>query len=256
MRMTELGCESQAIVQWVRGPEPGGVPTDDDVRSELARPGVDARFALLPEYGARPGEPMVLLAARLLDVESRGPIHVRGHWGYEPTGRVELDILAVTCELVRGMADALELRYADEDWRSAFGSSMPGPAVALLRATGCVELAARGHPISDQAACLRALVRAMQEAPDLRGAAELFPRLTLLAIDDPEIDDATLVEIWDTACAATCRMARSGWARIPELLRTRDQVAHEGDALPEDDGWLVADGNARRAGPRRAPLVD
>ncbi|HET6585646.1 MAG TPA: hypothetical protein VFG69_19440, partial [Nannocystaceae bacterium] len=100
------------------------------MRAEVRRPGAEARFALLPEYGARVGEPALLLSARLVEVPDRLPMRVLGDWAFEPTGRIELDIVDSTFELLERVAGAMSLECPYEGWRAAFSASLPGPAVA------------------------------------------------------------------------------------------------------------------------------
>ena len=220
--LSRFGRECSWSLEWVgHGPSDGMRPDDDDVRAQARRPGVEARFALLPEYGARVGEPVVLLAARLVEVSHQGPMGVLGDWGFEPTGRIELDIVESTFELLLRVSDAMGLRCPYDGWREAFSASLPGPAVAFLRAIGTVELLSRGHRIADRTPCLRALVRAIHRAPRMRDAIDLFPRLTVAALEDPVVDDGEIEEIWRDACSAVSDRVPSACTRIPELMRLR-----------------------------------
>jgi hypothetical protein len=227
--LSRFGRETTWSLEWVgHGPSGATRPGDDDVRAQARRPGVEARFALLPEYGARVGEPVVLLSARLVEVSHRGPMRVLGDWGFEPTGRIELDIVEGTFELLLRVSEALGLRCPYDGWREAFSASLPGPAVAFLRAIGTVELLSRGHRIEDRTTCLRALVRAIHRAPRMRDAIDLFPRLTVAALEDPVVDDGEMEAIWRDACSAVADRVPSAWSRIPELMRLRPDNDDEG----------------------------
>lgn len=229
--LSRFGRETTWLLEWVsHGPNGLDRPHDDDVRTQARRPGVEARFALLPEYGARTGEPVVLLAARLVEVSHQGSLRVLGDWAFEPTGRIELDIVDSTFELLLRVADAMGLHCPYEGWREAFSASLPGPAVAFLRAIGTVELLSRGHRSTDRTTSLRALVRAIHRAPRMRDAIDLFPRLTLAALEDPAVDEHEVEDIWREACSAVAERVPAAWTRIPELMRTRT----------DDDGGAFA----------------
>lgn len=62
---------------------------------------------------------------------------------------------------------------------------------------------------------------AVHRAPRMRDAIELFPRLTLAALEDPVVEGDELEEIWHEACAAVDDRVPHAWNRIPELLRLR-----------------------------------
>jgi hypothetical protein len=220
--LSRFGRESTWLLEWVaHGPHGAERPADDDVRAQVRRPGVEARFALLPEYGARTGEPVVLLAARLVEISHQGPIRVVGDWAFEPTGRIELDIVDSTFELLLRVSEAMGLHCPYDGWREAFSASLPGPVVAFLRAIGTVELLSRGHASADRTTSLRALVRAIHRAPRMREAIDLFPRLTLAAMEDPVVDEGEIEDIWRDACSAVAERVPATWTRIPELMRLR-----------------------------------
>lgn len=223
--LSRFGRETTWLLEWRTHGSHG--PNDDDVRAQARRPGVEARFALLPEYGARTGEPVVLLAARLVEVSHQGPLRLLGDWAFEPTGRIELDIVDSTFELLLRVSDAMGLHCPYDGWREAFSASLPGPVVAFLRAIGTVELLSRGHRSADRTTSLRALVRAIHRAPRMRDAIELFPRLTLAALEDPVVDEHEIEDIWRDACSAVAERVPAAWTRIPELMRTR---------MDDDDG--------------------
>ena len=64
-------------------------------------------------------------------------------------------------------------------------------------------------------------MRAIHRAPRMRDAIELFPRLTVAAIEDPVVEGDEIERIWHEACAAVDDRLPSTWNRIPELLRLR-----------------------------------
>lgn len=225
---SRLGREALTIVHATAdGNSPlfyGAPPSDAEIRETVLHPDVAGRFALVPEYSRRRGEPVVFVRARLFEIRGNLPTRPLGDWTTQRQRDPDLDIAYAAFDLFCRVAVRLGLQPPYRDWRDAFECPVPGPVVHTLRVTGLCDLAARGLGLRSGSAGLRALVSALRTAPSMSPAIELFPRLFSLAAREPTIEDAALATAWQDAVDALYGRVPSAWRPIPELMRGRSST--------------------------------
>lgn len=222
--MQRLGREAVAIVQSTRQGTPlyfTSPPSDADVRSIVLHPEVDGRFAMQAEHAKRPGEPIVIVRARLFEVRGGLPTRPLGEWTFQRLRDADLDLASTAFEVLVRVGTRMGQRPVHRDWRNAFESNAAGSVVHLLRVLGMCDLAARGHEPRTGAAGLRSLVSALQAAPRMRPALELFPVAMSVAARDPSVGEIALTSAWRDAVEAVGGAVPEQWRAVPERIRGR-----------------------------------
>ena len=196
-------------------------PSDAEIRSTVLHPEVGGRFAMMAEHAKRAGEPLVIVRARLFEVRSGLPTRPLGEWTFQRLRDADLDLASTVFEVLSRVATRMGTRLGHRDWRDAFECSVPGSVVHLLRVIGLCDLAARGLDLHAGAAGIRSLVRALQAAPRMRPAIELFPIAMSIAARDPSVGEVTLTTAWREALDAIGGAAPELWRAVPERIRGR-----------------------------------
>jgi hypothetical protein len=222
--LQRLGRDAVAVVSATNRGTPlfyPAPPGDAEVRSTALHPGIDARFAMLAEHARRGGDPIVIVRARLFEVRTGLPTRPLGEWTFQRLRDPDLDLASTTFEVLSRVATRMGIRPQQRDWRDAFDASSAGAVVHLLRAMGVCDLSARGVELHAGAAGVRSLVRALQLAPRMRQAIELFPAAMSIAARDPSIGEIALTDAWRDAVDALGGAVPEPWRAVPERIRGR-----------------------------------
>jgi hypothetical protein len=222
--MQGLGRDAVAIVHSTRQGTPlffNAPPSDADIRATVLHPEVDGRFAMLAEHAKRPGEPIVIVRARLFEVRNGLPTRPLGEWTFQRLRDPDLDLASTVFEVLVRVGTRMGHRPVHRDWRTAFEANAPGSVVHLLRVLGLCDLAARGLEPRAGAAGLRSLVAALQAAPRMRPALELFPLAMSVAARDPSVGEIMLTSAWRDAVEAVGGAVPEQWRAVPERIRGR-----------------------------------